>query len=159
MTRGARRVTSIKALNTTIGFKLKKYEDLHCQMCCDCLWYCEGIHLFIYDWQPLATWRPGDRTRDLATCWRPVIACCQHAADTGWGWRLLLATTGDHWRPGDLATCWRPAGDFCWRPGDPGLNKRCHILIQYLLNQNNHNIFQYLLGWQPPIPILSIYRY
>ena len=103
----------IKALNATIGFKLKKYEDLHCQMCCDCLWYCEGIHLFIYDWQPLATWRPGDRTGDLATSWRLLATSGRQETRIGTGdfcWRPL-ATTGDHWRPGDLAT-WRPAGDL-----------------------------------------------
>ena len=63
----------------------------------------------------LATWRPGDRTGDLATSWRPAVA---RSSTVGLAtlfaihW-LPLATTGylATWLPGDLAT-WRPTGDL-----------------------------------------------
>ena len=81
----------------------------HCQMCCDCVWYCEGIHLIIYTGN---RWQPGDPAGNLATSWQPRLP-----VRTRGDWQPLLATAGNRWQPlatwqpGNLAT-WQPAGNL-----------------------------------------------
>ena len=77
-------------------------------MCCDCVWYCEGIHLIIYTGN---RWQPGNPAGNLATSWQPRLPVRTHG-----DWQPLLATAGNRWQP--LAT-WQPAGNRAtWQPGN-----------------------------------------
>eukprot|EP00966_Prymnesium_polylepis_P312756 7227369-Prymnesium_polylepis.1 len=54
-----------------------------------------NMYMYVYiDVTLLATWRPGDRTGDLATSWRPAVASGRTPMQAT-SWRL----TGDDWRP------------------------------------------------------------
>eukprot|EP00966_Prymnesium_polylepis_P110869 2564519-Prymnesium_polylepis.1 len=98
----------------------------------------------------MATWQ---------SYWRPTcsdqLASPRLPAEAPLDWRLLLATTGDHWRPpATTGNHWRPLAT--WRPGDlatwrPSVDWRPVLAFCVMV------LWRY--GVMPPPSTVALWRY